>query len=52
MIKWLEKKVSYKGRKIKFYDLERKYGLNKLEIHQLMCKFMEISNFPMHLPKK
>lgn len=52
MVKWLEKKVSCNGRKIKFYDLERKYGLTKLEIHQLMSKFMEISNFPMHLPKK
>ena len=52
MVKWLEKKVSCDGKKIKFYDLERKYGLTKLEIHQLMSKFMEISNFPMHLQKK
>lgn len=39
-IKWIEKKVKYKGKNIKFYDLERKYGLTKLEIAR-MYRYME-----------
>lgn len=40
LIKWIEKKVKYKGKNIKFYDLERKYGLTKLEIAK-MYRYME-----------
>lgn len=39
-VKWIEKKVKYKGKKIRFYDLERKYGLTKLEIAK-MYRYME-----------
>lgn len=45
VIKWLEKKVTYKNRKIRFYDLERKFGLNKTEIERLIIYFHEISGF-------
>lgn len=45
LVKWLERKVTYKGRKIRFYDLERKFGLNKTEIQQLIDYFHEISGF-------
>lgn len=45
LIKWLERKVTYKGRKIRFYDLERKYGLNKSEIQKLIAYFHELSGF-------
>lgn len=45
IIKWLERKVTYKGRKIKFYQLERKYGLNKAEIEKLIIYFHELSGF-------
>ena len=42
---WLERKVSYRGKKIRFYDLERKFGLNKTEIEQLICYLHELSGF-------
>lgn len=45
VVKWLERKVTYKGRKVRFYDLERKYGLNKAEIERLLMYFHEISGF-------
>lgn len=45
IIKWIEKKVTYNGHKIRFYDLERKYGLNKTEIEKLFIYFHEISGF-------
>lgn len=45
IIKWLERKVTYNRRKIRFYDLERKYGLNKAEIERLIMYFHEISGF-------
>lgn len=51
LIVWLEKKVYYEGKKIRFSDLERKYDLTKLEIYELITHFLEISNFPWHLPK-
>ncbi len=44
-IKWIEQKVSYNGKKIKFYELERKFGLNKSEIEKLFIYFHEISGF-------
>lgn len=45
LVKWLEKKVTYKGRKVRFYQLERKYGLNKAEIERLIIYFHELSGF-------
>lgn len=45
LVKWLERKVTYKGRRIRFYDLERKYGLNKAEIEKLIIYFQQISFF-------
>lgn len=45
LIKWVEKKVYYKGRRIKFYQLERKFGLNKSEIIKLLGYFQELSGF-------
>lgn len=45
LVKWLERKVTYKGRKVKFYQLERKYGLNKAEIERLIIYFHELSGF-------
>lgn len=44
-IKWIERKVSYNGKPIKFYDLERKFGLNKAEIERLFIYFHELSGF-------
>ena len=52
LIKWIEKKITIKGKKIKFYELERKYGLNKLEIYDLLYMFIDISNFPTSLQEK
>lgn len=45
LIKWIEKKVTYKGKKIRFYDLERKFGLRKADIQRLFIFFNEISGF-------
>lgn len=45
IIKWIERKVTYRGRKIRFYDLERKYGLSKAEIERLFVYFHELSFF-------
>lgn len=45
LVKWLERKVTYKNRKIRFYDLERKFGLNKAEIERLIMYFHELSGF-------
>lgn len=45
LVKWLERKVTYKGRNVKFYQLERKYGLNKAEIERLIIYFHELSGF-------
>ena len=45
MAMWLERKVSYRGRKIRFYDLERKFMLNKSEIERLICYLHELSGF-------
>lgn len=44
-IKWIERKVSYNGKHIRFYDLERKFGLNKAEIEKLFIYFHEMSGF-------
>lgn len=45
LVKWIEKKVYYKKKPIKFYDLERKFGLNKAEILELFQYFQELSGF-------
>lgn len=45
LIMWLERKVTYKGRKVYFYDLERKYGLSKADIERLIIYFHELSGF-------
>lgn len=45
LVKWLERKVLYKGRKVKFYQLERKFGLNKAEIEKLIIYFHQLSGF-------
>ncbi len=52
LVKWLEKKITINGKQIHFYDIENVYGLNKLEIYDMICKFMELSNFPKHLQKR
>lgn len=45
LIMWIEKKVTYNGKKVYFYDLERKYGLSKAEIERLFIYFYELSGF-------
>lgn len=45
LVKWIEKKVYYKKKPIKFYDLERKFGLNKAEIIELFRYFQDLSGF-------
>lgn len=45
LIKWIERKVTYKGKKVYFYDLERKYGLSKADIERLFIYFHELSGF-------
>ena len=42
---WVEKKVSYKGRHIKFYQLERKFKLTKAEIIKMLGYLEAISGF-------
>lgn len=44
-IKWLEKKVKYKGRKVKFFDLERKFSLSKAEIEKMFIYLHKLSGF-------
>ena len=45
LVKWIERKVFYKGKPIKFYELERKFGLNKAEIVKLFGYFQDLSGF-------
>lgn len=45
LVKWIERKVYYKGKRIRFYDLERKFGLNKSEIVKLFVYFQDLSGF-------
>lgn len=45
ILKWIERKVTYNGKKVRFYDLERKYKLSKAEIQRLFIFFHEISVF-------
>lgn len=43
--KWVEKKVFYKGKPVKFYDLERKFQLSKSEIVNLLKTLQDASGF-------
>ena len=43
--KWVEKKVFYKGKPVKFYDLERKFQLSKSEIVNLLKMLQDASGF-------
>lgn len=45
LVKWIERKVYYKGKRVRFYDLERKYGLTKSEIVKLFGYFQDLSGF-------
>lgn len=45
LIKWIEKKVTYKGKKVRFYELERKYCLSKADIERLFIYFHQLSGF-------
>lgn len=45
IIKWIERKVYCDGKNIRFFDLERKYGLTKSEIQRLIMFFHQISFF-------
>lgn len=44
-VKWIEKKVFYKGEPVKFQDLEREYFLSKPEIAKLIIYLNESSGF-------
>ncbi len=44
-IKWLQKKVYYNGKRVNFYDLERKFSLNKSEIERLFIEIHFVSGF-------
>lgn len=44
-VRWIEQKVECKGKRIKFYDLERKYGLSKAEIGRLFIYFYQLMGF-------
>ena len=43
--KWVEKKVFYKGKPVRFYDLERKFQLSKSEIVNLLKVLQDASGF-------
>lgn len=45
LVKWVEKKVTYQGKKILFYDLERKYCLSKADIERLFIYLYQLSGF-------
>ena len=45
LVKWIERKVYYKNKHIKFYELERKFGLTKAEIVKLFGYFQDLSGF-------
>lgn len=44
--KWMERKVKYDDKPIRFDDLEEKFFLNKTEIAKMYQKLVEISDFP------
>ena len=44
-ILWMQKKVKYKNKHIKFYDLEREFKLSKAEIGRILIYIHELSGF-------
>lgn len=44
-IKWIERKVFYNGKPIRFYDLERKFNLSKADIERMFIYLHDISGF-------
>lgn len=44
-VKWIEKKVYYNGKPVKFEDLEMKYSLTKSEIAKLIIYLSDFSGF-------
>lgn len=44
-IKWIEKKVKYNGKRVRFYDLERKFELSKSEIESMFIYLHKLSGF-------
>lgn len=44
-IRWIERKVEYNHKRVRFYDLERKYGLSKAEIGRLFVYFYQLMGF-------
>ncbi len=45
LVKWLEKKVYYNNKRVKFCDLERKFELSKVEIEQIIIELHRLSGF-------
>lgn len=45
ILKWIERKVTYQSKPILFYDLERKFQLNKAEVEKLFIFLYKISGF-------
>lgn len=44
-VKWIERKVRYKGKHIKFYQLEKKFELSKAEIGRLFIYLYQLTGF-------
>lgn len=44
-VKWVEQKVKFNGKKVKFFDLERKFSLSKAEIGRLFIYFYQLTGF-------
>ncbi len=44
-VKWIQKKVFYKGKSVCFYDLERKFELSKSEIELMLVELHKLSGF-------
>ncbi len=44
-VKWVQKKVQYNNKYVRFYDLERKFRLNKAEIERLFIEIHTLSGF-------
>ncbi len=45
LVKWVQKKIFYKGRPVTFYDLERKYNVSKVDIEKMIIYMHELSGF-------
>lgn len=44
-VKWIERKVFYNGKHVKFYDLENKYELSKAELGKLFIYLYQLTGF-------